>query len=288
MKRYTIVHRTTYRFSGNVQLLPHTLRLRPREGHELRIESSTLEINPPATLRWQRDVEGNCIAIATFTDSAAMLVINSEIVIQQYDQTPYDFLVADYAVNFPFSYRDEEAVLLSPWLGAGTATDSPLLRQWLETLRAPDEQLQTFALLLRLNQRIYQSLYYRRRDEEGVQSPEQTLWLRSGSCRDYASLFMSAARLLGFASRFVSGYLYSEATSMRSGPSGSTHAWAEVFIPGAGWKGFDATTGTMVGADHIAVAVARRPEAVPPIAGSFIGPYGATMTVEVWVTELGA
>ncbi len=285
MKRYSIVHETTYRFSGSVQLLPHTLRLRPREGHELRIESSTLDINPPANLRWQRDVEGNCVATATFMQMSPVLTINSEVVIQQYDQAPYDFLVADYAVDYPFRYSPEDSVLLSPYLSQ-FGSGSVLLAEWMNFLMLPNEKLQTFGLLLRLNQRIFRMLNYRRRDEEGVQSAEQTLRLGSGSCRDYAGLFIEAARQLGFACRFVSGYLYSDATSSRAGPSGSTHAWAEVFIPGAGWKGFDPTTGGIAGPEHIAVAVARLPAAVPPVAGAFLGVPGATLSVAVWVTEL--
>ena len=116
MKRYKILHQTNYEFSGQVHLHPHTLRLRPREGHELRIESSTLDISPDASLRWHRDVEGNSVATATFLGSTAYLYISSEVVIQQYDQVPYDFLVADYAVDYPFRYDPEDEILLTPYL----------------------------------------------------------------------------------------------------------------------------------------------------------------------------
>lgn len=286
MKRYKIVHKTQYNFSGPVQLQPHTLRLRPREGHELRIESSTLDISPSSTLRWHRDVEGNSVAIATFGETTKRLTIHSEIIIQQYDQTPHDFLVADYAVDVPLRYNDEDKVLLSPYMSSSDTVESKQLTSWTNDIWQPDEKIQTFALLLRLNQRIYQTLSYRRREEEGVQSAEKTLSFGSGSCRDSACLFMATARLLGFAARFVSGYIYSDATTNPLGESGSTHAWAEVFIPGAGWKGFDPTIGNIVGAEHIAVAVARLPESVPPISGSFHGPSGANMAVNVWVTAL--
>jgi transglutaminase-like putative cysteine protease len=282
MKRYKIFHHTNYDFSGAVQLLPHTLRLRPREGHELRIESSTLEISPEASLRWHRDVEGNSVATATFNGWTQRLTVKSEIYIQQYDQAPHDFLVADYAVNYPFCYAVDDIVQLAPYMKQIGNTPNSVLENWVARLWQPDETIQTFALLLRLNQRIFQSIVYGRREEEGVQTPQQTLSKRSGSCRDSASLFISAARQLGFAARFVSGYIYSEVSPIQSG---STHAWAEVFIPGAGWKGFDPTIGNIVGAEHIAVAVARLPESVPPIAGSFHGPPGANMTVNVQVTE---
>lgn len=283
MKRYKIVHQTMYKYSGWVQLYPHTLRLRPREGHELRIESSKLDISPVATLRWHRDVEGNSVSIATFDGKTEDLTVKSEIVIQKFDLYPHDFLVADYAVDYPFNYLEEDRILLSPYLMGTQDSQSKMLADWVNLVWKQGEKIQTFALLLRLNQRIFQSLTYRRREEEGVQSAEQTLSCGSGSCRDSASLFMAAAQRLGFAARFVSGYIFSEAVNNQSG---STHAWAEVLIPGAGWKGFDPTIGSIVGADHIAVAVARLPESVPPIAGDFFGAPGSSMTVNVWVTEV--
>ncbi len=283
MKRYKILHQTHYEFSNTVQLLPHTLRLRPREGHELRLESSRLDITPAAALRWQRDVEGNSVATATFSGKTRMLNIDSEIVIQQYDLVPHDFLVADYAVNYPFQYSDEDRVLLQPYVNIANKPEDPALNHWADGMWQFNEKIQTFALLLRLNQRIYQSISYCMREEEGVQAAAQTLALGSGSCRDSASLFMAAAKRLGFAARFVSGYVNSNAGM---DISGSTHAWAEVFIPGAGWKGFDPTIGNIVGEDHVAVAVARLPESVPPVAGNFLGNPGAEVTVKVWVSEL--
>lgn len=283
MKKIKIVHQTHYEFTNPVQLLPHTLRLRPREGHELRIEYSKLDISPNASLRWQRDVEDNSVCTATFSCQTQTLTINSEIVIQQYGLLPHDFLVADYAVNYPFSYSPEDTILLSPYLLDTKIPESQTVNNWVDTLQSNNEQLQTFSLLLNLNQRIYQSIAYCIREEEGVQPAEQTLALGSGSCRDSASLFMTAAKKLGFAARFVSGYIHSHAAMEQSG---STHAWAEVFIPGAGWKGFDPTIGSMVGADHIPVAVARLPESVPPVAGNFFGNPGSKMSVNVWVTEI--
>ena len=131
---------------------------------------------------------------------------------------------------------------------------------------------------------LHQSLSYRVREDPGVQTPAETLALGTGSCRDWAVLFMEAAQRLGLAARFVSGYLNAPPSSANYG---ATHAWAEVFLPGAGWKGFDPTTGVVVGTDHIAVAVSRLPESVPPVAGSFIGPPSASLNVGVWVTPLG-
>jgi transglutaminase-like putative cysteine protease len=283
MQRYKILHRTYYNFSAVVQLQPHTLRLRPREGHELRIESSSLEIEPPASLRWHRDAEDNSVAIATFDTPTRQLVIESEAIIQQFNEAPLDFLVADYAMNYPFAYTPEDRVLLAPYMnGVALAASDPLV-QWVTNLWRPGEAIQTYALLKRLCTRIHQSLAYQLREEPGVQSAADTLSRGSGSCRDSANLFMQAARRLGLASRFVSGYLHAPPSNTNFG---ATHAWAEVFLPGAGWKGFDPSIGEIVGSSHIAVAVARLPESVPPVSGAFVGPPGASLDVGVWVTEL--
>ena len=283
MQRYKILHRTYYNFSAPVVLQPHALRLRPREGPELHIESTTLNITPPASLRWHRDAEDNSVAIATFEATASQLVIESEVIIQQFNQTPLDFLVADYATDYPFVYKPEDLMILSPYLNVAEHTSSTLLATWVASLWQPGAAIQTYSLLQRLSRHIQQTFTYQVREEPGVQSATDTLARGSGSCRDFANLFMEASRHLGLAARFVSGYLHAEPSSANFG---STHAWAEVFLPGAGWKGFDPTIGAIVGKDHFAVAIARLPESVPPIAGSFIGPPGASLDVGVWVTEL--
>jgi len=283
MQRYRILHRTYYNFSGPVRLGPHALRLRPREGHELRIESSTLEITPAATLRWHRDAEDNSVAIATFDAPASQLLIESDVVIQQYNENPLDFLVADYATNHPFAYQPDDLVLLSPYINVAANPADGTLAAWLANIWQPGEPIQTYTLLQRLCSRMNETLSYQLREEPGVQAPLDTLSRASGSCRDFAYLFMEVARRLGLAARFVSGYLHAQASPTNFG---ATHAWAEVFLPGAGWTGFDPTIGDIAGSGHIAVAVARLPESVPPVAGSFIGPPGARMDVGVWVSGL--
>lgn len=283
MKRYRILHRTYYNFSAEVQLGPHVLRLRPREGHELHIESARLAITPTASLRWHRDVEDNSVTTATFTMPASQLAIESEVIIQQYNEAPLDFLVADYALDYPFAYRPEDRVVLSPYLNDPGQVASGALTAWVASLWKPGEPIQTYALLERLGAHIQQTMTYRIREAPGVQTAAETLSLGVGSCRDFANLFMEASRHLGLASRFVSGYLHAEPTASNYG---STHAWAEVFLPGAGWKGFDPTIGKVAGTDHFAVAVARSPELVPPVAGSYVGPPGTNLDVGVWVTEL--
>lgn len=283
MQRYEILHRTYYNFTTTVQLGPHALRLRPREGHDLRVESVDVRTTPASTIRWSRDVEDNSIAIATFEAPAQQLVIESHVIVQQYNQAPFDFLLADQAADYPFSYALEDAAVLAPYMSAAvpSASEQAAVASWTSDLWPAGKPIQTFALLQLLNAHIHQSLSYKVREEPGVQTPAETLALGTGSCRDWAFLFMEAARQFGLAARFASGYLN---TPPSSANYGATHAWAEVFLPGVGWKGFDPTTGLVVGTDHIAVAVARLPESVPPVEGSFIGPPGSTLDVGVWVT----
>ncbi len=286
MRRLNISHVTEYRFSTSVALQPHRLRLRPLESHSLRIESSTLDISAAHTIRWYRDALGNSVAVVSFGGLADSLRVLSDVVIAIYDDAPLDFLMEDYAVNCPFDYAIDEQPDLAPFEQSVYVHDRPVIRDWLNGLGLLQRPIETFALLSQLNCAIANHFAYQIREEEGVQSPAKTLGLNSGSCRDFAALFMEACRYMGLASRFVSGYLH-----MPNNETGNatTHAWAEVYLPGPGWKGFDPTSGLITGNQHIAVAVARHPEAVPPVSGSFIGPLGQTpaLTVSVRVSDLG-
>jgi transglutaminase-like putative cysteine protease len=269
MRRLYISHVTEYMFAAPVTLRPHRLLLRPRESHNVRIESSLLDISPSPTVQWKRDVLDNSVAVATFAEASDRLRIASEVVIQHYEDNPFDFLVDDYAVIHPFDYAPEERAELAPFQQPVYPADRDAVQAWLGGLDLL-RPMQTFALLDAMNREIAGRFLYRLREEPGVQSPGLTLAGNSGTCRDFAALFMEACRHLGLASRFVSGYLY---LAMEAGDA-STHAWAEVYLPGAGWKGFDPSGGEVTGNRHIAVAVARHPEAVPPVAGSYVGPAG--------------
>ena len=282
MQRYKILHRTYYNFTSAVSLGLHSMRLRPREDHELRIESLQLKISPEPDLRWHRDVEGNSVAIATFSGTTRQLAIESELIIQQYLENPLDFLVAEYAIAYPFQYSQEDKVLLSPYMAVSGNASAEGLPNLIANIWRKGEPIQTYTLLQRLTTHIYQKMSYQVREEPGVQGAGQTLSSGTGSCRDFALLFMAASQELGFAARFVTGYLHAPSPT---GAGGSTHAWAEVYLPGAGWKGFDPTSGTIVGTDHIPVAVARLPESVPPVAGVFQGSANAQLEVGVWVSE---
>jgi transglutaminase-like putative cysteine protease len=267
-----------------VTLLPHKLLLRPREGHEIRIESAELDIAPRHQLQWQRDVYDNAVALATFTEPCSVLSISSQIVLQHFDSQPLNFLVADYAVNYPFQYDLTERIDLQPYMASLYEQDRPVLSAWLHQFWHHGQIFETYLLLDWINKAIATGFNYQQREEPGVQSPALTLSKNAGSCRDFATLFIDACHHLGLAARFVSGYLVSPPSPENQG---ATHAWSEVYLPGAGWKGFDSTTGQIVGNDHIAVAVSRHPESIPPISGAFIAlpPQLPVMSVAVEVSR---
>ncbi len=284
MRRYRIVHRTYYNYSAPVQLGPHALRLRPREGHDLRIESSTLEITPAAVLYWYRDAANNSVATALFAGPTSQLAIVSDLVVQQFPPgsppPPLMSVAGDAA---------EDRAVLAPYLQDPARAPDAQLMAWLGGVPRLVDAVASRAALEGLCQRIHQTFQYRLREEPGVQRFDHTLSSASGSCRDFAQLFIMAARAWGFAARFVSGYLHAPPAPDHYG---ATHAWAEVYLGGAGWCGFDPTLGRVTGSDHFPVAVARLPESVPPVAGSMVAPAGTTITTQmdvgVWVTELPA
>ena len=285
MQRLRIRHVTEYIFSRPVTLNQHQLLLRPREGHDVRIESSQLEISPEYTIKWYRDVFDNSLAVVNFLKPADRLNIASTVVIQHYEDSPLNFSVEEYALNYPFVYKEGERTDLAAYQQSVFIHDQPAIVSWLNDIGLRTRSMETLELQSMLNQAIHSQFRYQMREEAGVQSPEQTLRIGSGSCRDYATLFIEACRCLGLASRFVSGYLHAPATEIGNA---STHAWAEVYLPGRGWQGFDPTVGELTGNRHIAVAVARNPEAIPPVSGSFIGPGPTmpTMLVNVQVNLL--
>jgi hypothetical protein len=259
--------------------------LRPREGHDVRIETSKLEISPVYSIDWYRDVFDNSLALVHFMQQANRLRIASDVVIQHYGDPTLDMIASSCAPISPFSYEPGELMDLANYQQPIFKQDQPALLCWLREIGLGVDDPNMLCLQSTLNHAINSKFQYRVREEAGVQSPLRTLNLGSGSCRDYATLFIEACRSLGLASRFVSGYLHAPATEVGNA---STHAWAEVYFPGIGWQGFDPTVGKMTGNSHIAVAVARNPEAAPPIAGSYIGPrqISPRMIVNVQVNLL--
>jgi len=276
-----IKHRTTYNYKEPVSFGQHKILIRPREGHDLHIESSILDIQPAHTIHWMRDVNGNSIAKVDFTEEASQLMIYSELMLQHYDSNPLDFIVDESAVQYPFIYEPDAQPELAVFMHIIYPKDTARLREWLVQFWKPGDKVETIVLLQNVTKHIQETFEYKRRDERGVQTPAETLEKNSGSCRDFATLMLEACRCWGLAARFVSGYMQCEATEAGGA---STHAWAEVYLPGAGWKGFDPTSGIMTGAQHVTVAVSRDPENASPISGSFNGPADAFLNIQVDVS----
>ena len=273
-------HRTTYTYAQPVSFRTHRLMIRPREGHDVHIESSILRISPPHTVNWVRDVNGNCIALADFLEPARVLTIYSELVLMLYNTNPLNFLLEESAHYFPFRYAEETEVELKPFREMLYPEQAEALTKWGAQFWQEGEKIETVSLLQRVNLHIVKNFSYQRREEKGVQTPAETLEYRSGTCRDFAMLMLEMCRCWGLGARFVSGYMVS-GESEDDNRRGSTHAWLEVYLPGAGWKGFDPTTGLVAGAWHIAVAVARDPRSIPPVTGSYVGPSSAFQSIEV-------
>lgn len=277
-----IQHRTTYNYVQPVTFGQHKIMVRPREGHDLHIQSSILEITPAHTIHWMRDVNGNSIAKVDFREPADHLMVYSELVLEHYDSNPLDFILEDHAVYYPFVYDPDTLPELTAFTPIIYPKDTAYLRNWLTQFWKPGgDKVETITLLQRLNRHIHDTFQYQRRDDEGVQTPAETLQKNSGSCRDFATLLLEAFRCWGLAARFVSGYMQCEATEAGGA---STHAWTEVYLPGAGWKGFDPTSGIMAGSQHVVVAVARDPEKAAPVSGSFVGPATTFRNIQVDVS----
>jgi len=285
VRRIQIRHLTRYHYEEPVTLLPHNLHLRPRDGHDIRVATSKLEISPGYEVRWKRDIYGNSVAVVDFLEQTADLVISSEVVVEHYEDQPLNFLLEEQAQRFPFLYDPVDRIDLVPYQFPTFPQDHSVLKDWIADVWNPGISVDTIDMLTAINHKIANELQYVVREEPGVQSPATTLTTGKGSCRDFATLLIEICRHSGLASRFVSGYLLNEDI-----PPGNTatHAWLEVFLPGSGWRGLDPTSGVLVSGDHIAVAVHRHPEAIPPVAGSFVGIENtqSQLTVEVRVSRI--
>ncbi|MFZ4498619.1 MAG: DUF2126 domain-containing protein [Burkholderiales bacterium] len=287
----SIHHRTVYRFPEPVQLTPHVFRLRPAAHSRTPVSSYSLQIEPATHfINWQQDPFGNHLARVVFPEKTDTMIVDVEVVAAMTAINPFDFFLEDYAEKIPFAYPDLLRKELAPYLE--TVDDGLLLRSFVAGIdRSPRPSVD---FLVDINRRVQQHVDYTVRMEAGVQTCEETLQRRLGSCRDSAWLLVQVLRHLGLAARFVSGYLVQLTADQPAldGLSGPTedftdlHAWAEVYIPGAGWIGMDATSGLFAGEGHIPLACTADYASAAPVTGAYIGPPGSTMEFVNRVTRI--
>jgi transglutaminase-like putative cysteine protease len=275
VQRLTVNHETTYRYRRPVKPGDHFLMFRPRDSHDSRLLDATLTIEPHAQLRWLHDVFGNSVTVASFSEPTDRLYFKSQIVIDRYPFTSPEFPIEDFAREIPFSYPLAEIPDLGRTIERHYSDPERVVTEWARRyLLPPEGSHHTEAFLRALNAAIRNELRYEERNEPGVQAPMETLKRGAGSCRDFALLMMEAVRTVGLAARFVSGYLYDPAIDGNESETfgaGSTHAWMQVYLPGAGWMEFDPTNATLGGQNLIPVAVAREPVQAMPVSGTYDG-----------------
>jgi len=285
MGRLRILHETRYYYERPVRFGPQRLLIRPRDSHALRIVEASLRLFPPGGTRWSYDANGNCVCIFQPTGEADAMRVASELVIDRYPAP----LVPQRGDNpdtlTPIVYSREDRTTLEPFIAPVTDDPDAVLLRWLRDIQAHRDE-PALAFLLRVNSLIHQQFEYQGREEEGVQSPVETLKKRSGACRDLAWLMVEGLRRLGYAALFATGYIHSPGAAIRG--AGATHAWCEVFLPDLGWLEFDPTNGLAESPDLIRVAATRTPAQALPVSGAIIGDPGSArlhVSVEVRLVD---
>jgi len=279
MTRLGIRHETLYRYGQPVAFGPQRLLVRPRDSHADRLVEASLELSPPGDTRWVYDALGNCLCWYQPIGQASELRIVSSLVIERFPAPLQPLPVANPHTAMPIVYGLNDHAVLAPFLTPVTDAEPRVLDWVRDHIALPDEQALDF--LTRLTRAIHDEFAYAERPEAGVQTPSVTVAFGSGSCRDFAWLMVEALRRLGYAARFVTGYLYSPHLDIAGNDSedghrgaGATHAWVEVFLPDLGWMQFDPTNGLAESPDLIRVGATRTPDEAAPISGSILGHPG--------------
>jgi len=287
MRHLVVHHRTEYLYREPVAFGRHRMMFRPRDSHSLRLLSTKLVIDPkPLQIRWAFDAFGNSVAFAEFGDiRSSSLTFESEISLHHYETPQPTALLLPMAAKFPFQYLENELPDLAPLVVLNRPDPENRLADWARQFVAAGNGA-TLDILGALMGAIRTSFQYQSRQAPGTQDPVQTLELKSGSCRDFALLMIESLRTLGFAARFVSGYLYSPKRDQNRG-GGATHAWVQVYLPGCGWIDIDPTNGIFGNRDLVTVAVARDHTQASPLSGNFVGDPSAYCSMKVNVSVTG-
>ncbi|KAB2967800.1 transglutaminase family protein [Zoogloea sp.] len=286
-----VEHTTIYRYNNPVRFGEHRMMFRPRTSHDIRVLECTLDVTPDAEVRWADDVFSNSLTYVNIREPAKELRFVVRFTIEQLGVRNVELPLSAWAEVYPFEYTAGERYDLRNFIEPVYPDPSGLLRLWADQFVVPGRHMPTRDLLMAIATGIREQFSYTTRDMEGTQTPLQTLELKSGTCRDYALFMMEVVRRLGFAARFVSGYLYDPALDGGADAmtgSGATHAWLQIYLPGPGWVPCDPTN-TLFGGDHlIRVAYVRDPSQASPLSGSFIGQDGdfAGLEVDVKVRKL--
>jgi transglutaminase-like putative cysteine protease len=289
MPLLTIHHKTSYRYKQPVSLGEHRIMMRPREAFDQRLLSAKLDIEPrPRALRWLHDVLGNSVAIASFDQRASQLVVTSEVTLEHVPLAQKQVDVEPYARLFPFTYSSEDMPDLLRSIERQYHDPERIVDNWARAFVHNDGTTETVDLLTQMATGIQRDFTYVPRHEKGTQSPIETLKKRQGTCRDFAVLMIEAVRALGFAARFVSGYVYNPSRSEDVVGGGNTHAWVRIFLPGSGWVEFDPTNGIIGNRGLIRVAIARDPYQALPLSGTWFGLPASFLGMDVSVDVLRA
>ena len=287
---FDITHTTEYRYAKPVELGEHRLMFRPRDSHDVRVLATDLEVSPGAqNVRMIHDVYSNSVALVQPESPAAELKFTCRFTVEHTGERALDLPVSPGALEYPFEYSAEDRIALQHYLAPYYDADDTLMA-WARQFIQSEGSTNSIDVLVAMTKSIRDTMSYQVREEEGVQSPGETLSLQRGSCRDFATLMIEAVRRLGYAARFVSGYVYTpgldDAAGQTSAP-GATHAWLQVYMPGAGWMPFDPTNNLIGGTDLIRVGIARHAGLAMPVSGSWTGAPAdyLGMSVDVQVTK---
>jgi len=258
--------------------------VRPREGHDQRLIAARLDIDPPPQdLRWLHDVFGNSVAVARFSGRAATLRFESDVRMEHIPMDGASVAIEDYARRYPFTYSSEDMPDLLRSIERGHHDPYRIVDDWARRFVRQDGQTDTLTMLAEITSTIRRNFTYIARHEMGTQTPVETLQKRQGTCRDFAVLMIEAARALGLAARFVSGYVYAPGLGEGRVGGGNTHAWVRIFLPGSGWVEFDPTNGIVGSRGLVRVAIARDPYQAVPLSGTWSGFPGSDQGMDVSV-----